>query len=494
MSSNVWLGVDIGTTGIRCVAFDSDLKEVGSHYEECAPRFLRDGIVEQDPEEWVRGAVSTMAAVMASLPYGTRVRGVSLSTQSITLIPIDADGEAMRPAISWLDQRGQTELPALATLMEPGEIRRRTGKPFLGAYWLPKLLWLRRHEPDVLRNCRWLLGTMDYVLFRFTGRVATEHTLAGGTMLYNNALRDWDDDLLAIAGVNRDTLPEILTAGTAAGGLSAGIATMCGLPADIPVAVGAQDQKCAALAAGLAPGTATISLGTAAAIEHLQSSAESISVADVATFSFLFEDTWVSEGVVATAGAAVRWFSRTAAPTSSLTELGSLAAASTISVAGPLFLPMLSRVGVQSDMQKWRAQPAGVFWGLTLDTSPGDMFRAVLEGITFECALLLERMRHELGDEVEVLRLFGGGAASSLWCQLFADVTGLRVEVPATRETAAAGAALLAGMGTGAWEADFGCAAGRLPSEAIHEPGTDGSPALLERRERYGELRATLFG
>lgn len=492
MTGDIWLGVDVGTTGIRCVAFDSALQVLGSHYQECPPAYLAGGIVEQDPEEWIRASVKVIRTVVNALSGTGRVQGISLSTQSITIVPVDEHGDALRPAISWLDQRGEEMLPALADLMPPDEVRRRTGKPWLGAYGLPKVMWLQRHEPDVMRRCRWLMGTMDYVLFRLTGRVATDHTVAGGTMLYNNALRDWDNDIVQMIGLDHEILPEILNAGSPAGPLSPHIASACGLPDGIPVAVGAQDQKCAALAAGLSQDTTTISLGTAAAIESLQSSASTTAAENIATFSYLFDQTWVAEGVVPTAGAAVRWFSQTAAPTSSLTELGALAAATTPTITGPLFLPFLSRIGVVSDTERWPAEPSGVFWGLTLDADPGDLFNAVLEGITFECVLLLQSMRPENSLEEERLRLFGGGATSPVWCQLFADATQLPVEVPATHEMAATGAALLAGIGAGAWHDGFK-AAERVPIATTFTPSPERSDLLRAKLVRYRELRTKIF-
>ncbi|MGV8845328.1 xylulokinase [Tessaracoccus sp.] len=492
MRADIWLGLDVGTTGIRCVAFDSEFSVVGSHYQECPPLYLGKGIVEQDPEEWIRASTDVMGTVVAALPDVGMVRGLSLSTQSITVVPVDEHGDALRPAISWLDQRGEEMLPALAALMAPDEIRRRTGKPWRGAYGLPKVMWLQRHEPDVMRRCRLLMGTMDYVLFRLTGVAATDHTVAGGTMLYNNGLRDWDTDILHMVQLDRSVLPEILTAGSLAGGLLPHIASLCGLPGGLPVAVGAQDQKCAALAAGLSPGTTTISLGTAAAVEALQPSARTTEASTIASFSYLFDNTWVAEGVVPTAGAAVRWFSRTAAPTSSLAELGALAEAKEVTENGPLFLPFLSRIGVASDSQRWPADPSGVFWGLTLDADPGDLFRAVLEGITFECVLLLESMRTTETRSDERLRLFGGGSTSPVWCQLFADTTRLPVEVPATHEMAATGAAILAGMGASAWQDGF-TAAERVPIARTFTPSPHRSHLLADKLIRYRELRTKIF-
>lgn len=476
MTGELWLGLDLGTTGVRCVAFDESLSVQASSYRECPPDFFPGGRVEQAAEAWLDSSVEVIASALAEVDRSL-VRGLSISSQGITLVPVDAAGEPLRAAISWLDHRGEEMLPALARLWPPDELVARTGKPWSGAYPLAKVLWLERSEAELMERCARLLLPMDYLLLRMTGRAVTDHTMAAGTMYYRNDTREWDDEILRRAGIPRSRLPEILPAGTAVGPLTPTMSARLGLGADVQIRVGGQDQKCAALAAGLAPGVATLSLGTAAALETLHH--EPTSLPGVPTFSYLFEGRWVREGVVETAGAAHRWFAQATGRAREYRELEQAATATYPDRDQPLFFPHLGRMGIASDAARWGSAPAGVFWGLTLDTGMGDLARAVLEGVAFEVQLLRSQLAT---DGVTSLRVFGGGALSDLWCRILADVTQLRVEVLRTHEAAAAGAAMLAG------------APGRLPVARTYLPEPDASLLIGERLIRYRQVRDRLYG
>lgn len=469
-----WLGLDLGTTGIRCIAFDRELRAGASAYVEQPPDCLPGGLVEQDPRQWVTTALGVIADVAGRLDPGS-VRGLAISSQSITIVPVDDAGQALRPAISWLDSRGEEQLSRLAAVCEPATVVERTGKPWEGTYVLPKLAWLDEHEPETMRDARWFWTPQEYVLFHLTGVVATDHTLASGTMLYRNDLRAWDPELIALADVRREQWAPIRAAGALVGPLRDTIADAVGLPS-VPVCVGAQDQKCAALAAGLAPGVLTLSLGTAAALEAMRSTPASLP--GVPTFSYFGDREWVAEGVVHTAAAANRWFAQNAAPTDDVEELGRLAAATYPASDRPLFFPHLARVGQPAARARWGVEPAGVFWGLTLDATPGDMARAVLEGVAYEVALLAGRLA---APEARVLRVFGGGAQSDLWCRMLADITGLAVEVLASHEAAAAGAAMLAG------------APGPLRVERRYCADAAQRPVAERRLDAYAAIRNRLY-
>lgn len=477
MSPDLLLGVDVGTTGVRCVVFDAGLRVVASAYQECPPRYGPGGLAEQDPEEWLDAVAATVRSATSGV--ADRVRALAISSQGITLVPVDAAGAAVRPALSWLDTRADAALGPLASFGR-AEWRRRTGKRLSGVYTLPKAVWLQREEPDAWARVAALLTPHDFVVRRLTGRTVTDPTLAGGTTAYAVDAGVWDPEILAAAGVDRALWPEVLPAGTTAGRLLPEAASRLGLSTDVLVAVGGQDQKCAALAAGLAPGVVTLSLGTSAALEAWASGPDVAECPEVDTFRFLLGDAWVREASLATAGAALRWLARTVAPGSDFPALMADAAASDPDAEGPVFLPYL---GGATDA----GSAPGAFVGLTLDTTRGDLVRAVVEGVTFE----LQRLLRALDSDATVIRAFGGGASSPFWCQAIADATGVRVEVLETHEAAAAGAALLAGVATGLWS-DPADAATRIGRGAIFLPDPAAAGRLARRHERWVDLRARL--
>lgn len=467
--SEVWLGVDLGTTGTRCLAFDAGLHPVASAYRENPPVHRGGGIVEQEADTWFETTAATIAEV-ASKVGRANVRAMGITSQGITVVPVDSDGAALRPAISWLDLRGEEMLPELARHVEPDESMRRTGKPWSGKYTLPKMMWLARHEPDLLARTRWLLMPLDYLNLRLTGRAVTDHTMAAGTMAYRLATQRWDSELLRAVGVDDRLLPEVDWSGSHVGQLLPEVAQRLGLP-EIPVFLGAQDQKCAAHAAGIAPDVTTLSLGTAGALESLATSVDE--PAQVPRFSFLTPGVWVKEAAIATAGAAHRWFARVLAD-GDYRDFDALVARADAGER-PLFLPYLSELGASAQREYWGTEPAGVFWGLGLDTGRADMARAVLEGISFE----IDRHLRLMNDEGSCLRVFGGGSRSAVWCQLLADVTQRRVEALSCPEAAAAGAAMLAG------------APGSLAAASTYEAG-EAVGALVRRHDAWATLRTLI--
>lgn len=469
MRPALWLGLDVGTTGTRCVAFDEHLQVVAGSYREDPPQVGEGGRVEQDPQSWVSSSLAVLSDTIAQVDPAA-VRAMAVSSQGITVVPVDRTGAVLRPAISWLDLRGDEMLACLAQSWDPAEVTARTGKGWNGSYVLPKALWLARHEPVVMQACSQLLLPLDFLMLRLTGRTATDHTMAGGTMYYRNDHRGWDRELLASAGLGGLVLPELVLAGERVGSLLPELAAQVGLPGPIEVRMGGQDQKCAALAAGLAPGVGTLSLGTAGALEILQTTPTG--PAGIPLFPFLTAGEWVSEGVVETAGAAHRWITRTLG-----LDYPALEEAAAASVpGGPLFFPHLGRFGTHGS--EWGVEPAGVFWGLGLASGPGELTRAVVEGVACEVELLREAMAPQ---GLKSLRVFGGGARSRLWCQTLADTTGTAIEVLDTHETAAAGAAMLAGS------------PGRLRVAETFIPSPTGRAAAAARLASYRRIRDRLY-
>ena len=438
------IGIDLGTTGCRCVLFDAELGQVGESYTEYPLIALSDTEIEQDAELWwslTKAAIKGALAV-AGIPGGS-VRGMAVSSQGIAFAPVDAAGAPLCNALSWLDARAKEELAEILGRIGPERIYGLTGKRASECFVLPKLLWLRRHRPEIYAAADKFLMAQDFLVQRLCGALVTDHTMATGTLLYELGAGRWSEELLGAFGIDRARLPALARAGSPVGKLRAEVADELGLGRDTIVAVGGQDQKCAALGAGAGVATATVSLGTACAITMTCGRPYADERMRIPASSGLFEGMWSAEGVLNTGAACLRWLRDCMFPNKDYAELSEMAERGSRRDAGVFFYPHLS--GASSPT--WHAEGAGSFYGLRLNSSAEDMVAALFEGIAFHIRLNLEAMADQ--GAFEELCLFGGGAKSATWCRIIADITGYPVKVPFTHETASLGAAILAGIGAG---------------------------------------------
>ncbi len=432
------LGVDIGTTGVKSMLFDRNGEILGESYREYSLIFS-DGGIEQDAGQWYENAADTAREALKKSALSPRdVAAMAVSTQGIACVPTDADGAPLSNAISWMDTRSIGEARAIAALWGDETLFRRTGKN-PACYTLAALLWLKENRPELFARARRFLLPQDYMLLRLTGNALTDPSMACGTMAYDIEKHAYMRKEAAALGVDTALLSPVGKMGERAGGLTARAAARFGLWEGMPVAIGAQDQNCAALGAGIGPGVAVLSLGTAAALGMLTDPARPDPKRRV-TLVCMGDDRYLTQTVVNAAGAALKWFRGAMAPDMSYDDICEAAAASCPGARGVMFFPGLN----ETDLNR----PAGCFTGLRLDTTRADLARAVLEGVSY--AIARELNEHErVAGRCRELRVFGGGAQSAVWRQMLADMTLHSVALPETHETACLGAAVLAAKATG---------------------------------------------
>ncbi len=437
----IYLAIDLGTTGCRSILFDTELNAVGSAYEEYGLITPKEKWTEQDAEEWWRLTLSTAkAAIRSSGVDPMEINGISVSSQGITIVPVDESLKPLCNALSWLDVRAEEEAERILREYGDTHIFEKTGKHVDPCYTLPKLLWLQKNEPDIWARAWKLLMPMEFLIGRLTGNCITDHSMASGTLLYDLKNCCWSQELLDHYQIDIHKLPQIQWSGTGAGVVLPEVARELGLRLDCVVAVGAQDQKCAALGAGIRERTMTVSLGTAGAIEKLWTVAKPEAHTSVGWCGNVKPGTWVTEGVINTAGTCLRWVRDLMFPGESYAVINEEAAESSGTL---LFYPYMN--GPSSP--DYYPDSQGCFYGVNLATRRGDFAAAVMDGIAYQIRILLEAM--DAYGSVKTLVLFGGGAKSPLWCQKIADITGIEIRVPTTEEAAGAGAAMLAAQATG---------------------------------------------
>jgi len=440
----VYLAVDLGTTGCRSMLFDRQLCALSQAYEEYGLITPRENWAEQDARLWWEMTLRTARQAIDAAGIDPRtIEGISVSSQGITIVPVDRGLNPLCSALSWLDVRADLQARQLKEDWGPDGMFSLTGKPIDPCYTLPKLLWLKEHRQALWAQTWKFLMPMDYLIAKFTGVCVTDHSMASGTLLYDLKNCCWSAEVLKMYGIDEKKLPEIRYSGEPVGKVLPEVAELLGLSADCVVAVGAQDQKCAALGAGLQDGAMTVSLGTAGAITKLWTAPDTVNHTKVGWCGYVFPGTWVTEGVINTAGTCLRWVRDLMFPGESYDAINREAAAAMERGSSVLFYPYLN--GPSSPDYYPDAQ--GCFYGVNLATQRGDFALAVMEGVAFQMRILLEAM--DAYGTVRKIVLFGGGAKSDLWCRIIAAATGMEVTVPVNQEAAGAGAAMLAAMAAG---------------------------------------------
>ena len=443
------LGIDLGTTGCKAAVCSVKGEVLGTGYIEYPLISPRPEIVEQDANLWwsLTRQVAKQAIADSGVD-GRTVRALGVSAQGISFVPVDRAGRALRRAITWLDTRASAEVATIRRRIADRELFQVTGKRPGAFYVLPKLLWLQRHEPRLYRNAHKFVMAHGYLLLQLCGTAVTDFTMASGSLLLDLWRLEWSDDLLTAFGIRREQLPDLAQAGTVAGTLAVDVARDLGLRSETLVVVGGQDQKCAALGAGIRPGRATVSLGTASAISCLTGEPILDPNRRIPAFPFVVPGYWDLEGVVSTSGAALRWIRDTFFPTEEYAALMELARQSPPGANGVRFYPHLA--GATSPI--WRPEARGAFAGLSLAARPADIVRSVLEGVAFQIRSNVDVMASmtPIGEIV----LFGGGARHPLWGELIAQATGKPVYVAKMSDVANWGACVLAGVGAGLYKDD----------------------------------------
>jgi xylulokinase len=493
--SPLLIGLDLGTSGLKAIAVCAStgacvaIAERGYQLHTSVP-----GAAEQDPEEWWQAACVALHELWQQRNVDPdAVAGVGLSGQMHGVVALDASGKALRPALTWADSRCAAQVEELNRLLGREVLIQRTGSAPNTSFSAPKLLWLRKHEPEVFTRAAVFLLPKDVLRLRLTGAVATDHSDASATLLYDIRRCGWCMELLDVLDIPQEKLPPVLPSGAIAGRVTTSAAAQTGLPAGIPVATGAGDQEAAAIGSDvLTEGALLVTIGTGGQLFAPLDTPRIDVHGRVHTLCHAVPDHWHLLGAILAAGLALRWFAgqfaRDLVGTATIASLLKEAATVPPGSEGLIFLPYL--LGERTP--HFNPHARAVFAGFSLRHTRAHAARAVLEGVAFALRDGLEVLR-ELGiSAAEPALLAGGGARSPLWRQIVADVFNRPV---ATRDGAATGsalgAALLGGVAAGIY-ADIHEATQRtIPYARVSEWPDVSRVELYQRQyERFRELFA----
>ena len=478
----VVVGLDVGTTGVKgiAVAPDGTVAAVAEHgYPLSTPQA---GWSEQDPEDWWR-ATEVVLGTLGAEPSGARIAGIGLTGQMHGLVALDTSDSVIRPAILWNDQRTGAECAEIEERIGLDRLISLTGNRALTGFTAPKLLWLRRHEPDSYNRIARIMLPKDYVRLRLTGEWATDVADASGTLLLDVADRVWSADVLDALELPAAWMPPLLESPEVSGVTLASDKVSQG----IPVAAGAGDCAAAAVGVGIdRPGPLSIVLGTSGVVFAALPAFASDPQARVHAFCHAVPGQWHAMGVMLSAAGSLQWFRDRLAPDTSFADLVAEAEAWGPGAEGLLFAPYLA--GERTPHADPTARAA--FTGLELRHDRGALVRAVLEGVAFGLRDSLELVQN-LGGPVDRARASGGGARG-LWLQIVASVLGLPIELTAVEEGSAYGAALLGGVAGGMF-ADVPDAVARcVRIRTTVDPDPAWQSAYEEMYPRFGALYPAL--
>ncbi|GJQ28581.1 MAG: xylulokinase [Phycisphaerae bacterium] len=494
----MFLGLDLGTSAAKAILIRADgaVAGVGSAaYPISQPH---DRWSEQNPLDWWAGAINATRAACAGVEPDA-VLAIGLTGQMHGLVLVDAEGlrhagthavAPVRPAMLWNDQRTDAECATIErTLGGRAACVRATGNAALPGFTLPKMLWVRGHEPETWAKAERVFLPKDYLRLVMTAETATDVGDAAGMLLIDPATRGWADAVLSAFDIDRRSLPTLRESGSITGDLTVWASGQLGLKRSTPVIAGSGDNQTAAVGAGVvAPGTGVLSLGTSGVL-YIHTDAPRLDLGSPPGRLHVFPAAdgvrgtrggWCSTACMLSAGGALAWAAGVLAPNVAIDDLLREAAVAPAGCDGLLFLPHLT--GERCPYADPTARGAWV--GLTSRHTRGHLVRAVLEGVALTNAMNLDLMRGA-GVGLDSLRVVGGGARSPLWLAIHAAAMNTSLTCLASDEGPALGAAMLAGVGVGAWDTVREAAAACVRTTDTIEP----DQALVTM---YGEQREKL--
>ncbi len=486
------LGIDVGTGGTRSVLLDQAGRVLGAataeHAEMASPHL---GWAEQDPRDWWRAArVAIEECLTAAGATGAEVSAVGLSGQMHGLVLLDAAGDVVRPALLWCDQRTEEECREITERVGVKRLIELVANPALTGFSLPKIWWVRKHEPELWSRVRSIMLPKDYVRFKLTGARATDVADASGTLMFDVVKRRWSPEMLQASDLKAEILPEVFESPQITGRVTKDGAAASGLREGTPVVAGGGDQAAGAVGMGIvAPGNVSATIGTSGVVFAATSHPVVEPKGRIHTFCHAIPARWHVMGVTQGAGLSLRWFRDQFAGGISYDSLMIEAAAAPAGSDGLLWAPYL--MGERTPHLDPNAR--GALVGLTAQHTRAHVIRAILEGVAFSLRDTFTIFR-ELGVPVKSIRLGGGGARSYLWQQIQADIYGMPVDLVAAEEGAAYGAALLAGVGTGTWASvDAACETAVRVAKRV-EPIAENVELMNRRYQEYRKLYPALRG
>lgn len=470
------LGIDIGTSACKAAVFEEDGKVLAQANQPYRVYYPENGWAEQDPVQWWQAVCEGIREVLAADGVSAEdICGIGVDGQSWSAIPVDKKGNVLHNTPIWMDTRARHICDRINREIGSDAVFEVSGNAFLPSYTTPKMIWFREERPAVFEKTYKFLQSNSYIVFRLTGEMSQDYSQGYGIHFFDMNTLSYDGAMAKKMGLDQELLPELTACDAIVGEVTGAAAEATGLRKGTPVVAGGLDAACGALGAGVYQAGQTqeqggqaggMSICTDRALAHKK----------LILGAHVVPGLWLLQGGTVGGGGTLKWFQQELGKEMSFAELTKEAESVAAGSEGVVFLPYMA--GERSPI--WDPDAKGVFYGLSFDKTRGHLVRAVLEGVAYSLEHNL-RTAAETGVEVGVLNAMGGSANSRLWTQIKADVTGKKIQVPASDTATTLGAALLAGVGCGVY-ADYEEAVKRtIKITRMQEPD-------MKNHERYQRL------
>ena len=483
---SVILSIDLGTSSVKGMLLDSFRGVLAVESGEYDVKIPREGYAEQEPEQWWEETKK----VLFKLRDGNReafgqIEAVGFSGQMHGIVLTDENGIPLRPAILWLDQRSKKELGQIyrkIDLEKMGNIFRN--RVYTG-FVFPSLIWVREHEPEILKRTRWVMMPKDFIRYKMTGKIASDVTDASSTAIFHTAERTWAYDTIREFGLPAEIFPPCGESMDIAGYVTKECERECGLKEGIPVVYGAGDQQAQSIGNGICEeGKIICNIGTGGQISTYIKEPVYDKKLRTHTFCHSIDYGYTIYGATLCSGMSLKWLKDKILRIGDFDQLSQMAGEIAPGSEGLIYLPYLT--GERTPHMDPCAK--GMFAGLTLGHDRRHIVRAVMEGVTMSLRDSLTIFR-ELGIKCDTMIASGGGAKSHEWLQMQADIFHKKVIVCEVNEQACLGACILAGKGCGIFDS-VKQAAERFVSfgDKVYEPNPENEKLYDEQYERFRAL------
>ena len=484
-----YLGIDLGTSSVKSLLMNENGKMIGSAQREYDIIKPEQTWAEQDMHVLWKSVLETLQELSSSFPDQVKsLDGISYSGQMHGLVPLDKNGNLIRNAIIWADQRSADAIHTIYHTIPADEYRNITLNSISTGFLVSSLIWMRINEPQNFDKIDKVLLPKDYIRYKMTGELGTDLSDASSTLIFDNSKMDWAWDLIDRLGLKREIFVSVHESSEIAGKITALCAAETGLPSVAKVAFGGGDTIVQAIGNGLvSPGALISNIGTASQLVTISNHAFYDPNFRTNTFCYAERGTWLIMGANLSGGVSLKWLKNNILGMDSYDQMNKLGESAIPGSDGLLFLPYLS-----GERTPWNDPDArGIYFGLSIRHTKADLIRATMEGIIFNQKYSLEILK-DMGISCNHILASGGGARGSLFRQLEADMFGCEVFTNEINEQGCIGAAIIAAVGCGAFK-DYKEACAHIVhfSDEVTKPDPERMKLYDERFQIFRSLYPT---
>ena len=478
----LYVGIDLGTSAVKLLLMDGAGKIQKIVSKEYPLYFPHPGWSEQNPEDWYEKSMEGLKELLSGCDK-SQVAGISFGGQMHGLVILDKDDQVIRPAILWNDGRTGEETDYLNQVIGKDKLSAYTANIAFAGFTAPKILWVKKHEPENFARIEKLMLPKDYLAYRLSGTFCTDVSDASGMLLFDVEHKRWSKEMMEICGVKESQLAQIFESYEAVGTLKPELAAELGLSENVKIAAGAGDNAAAAVGTGtVGDGACNISLGTSGTIFI---SSEKFGVDEHnALHSFAHADGhYHLMGCMLSAASCNKWWMDEILRTKDYSGEQKDIDVKELGKNHVFFLPYL--MGERSPHNDPNVR--GTFIGMSMDTTREELTQAVLEGVVFGLRDSFE-VAKSLGIQIDRTKICGGGAKSPLWRQMVADILNIRVDIPESEEGPAMGGAMLAAVACGEYASVEEAAAKIVKVVDTVEPIPENAQRYEERYQQFRKI------